>query len=58
MIIKKVIKDDYKADSILDLGVDDRCRLAIVLKKKYRLDTKRISRKVRVEYDILKKLLG
>ena len=58
MIIKKVIKDDYKADSILDLGVDDRCRLAIVLKKKYRLDTKRLSRKVRVEYDILKKLLG
>lgn len=58
MIIKKLIKDEYKVDSILDLGVDDRCRLAVVLKKKYRLDTKRISRKVRIEYDILKKLFG
>ena len=27
MIIKKLIKDEYKVDSILDLGVDDRCRL-------------------------------
>lgn len=58
MIIKKIVKDDYKADSVLDLGVDDRCRLAIALKKKYRLDTKRISRKVHLEYNLLTKLFG
>lgn len=60
MIIKKVIKDDYKADSILDLGVDDRCRLAIVLKKKYRLDNGEtdFQGKVRESDDILKKFLG
>ena len=55
-IVNQVLRDHFKVDSVKDLGVDDKCRLALILKRKYRVDTKRIARKIHVEVAVLNKL--
>lgn len=57
-VITHVIDEKFKASSLKDLSVDDRCRLAVILKKKYRIDTKRIARKVQIAPDVLNRLFG
>ncbi len=57
-VISHVIGEKFKASSLKDLSVDDRCRLAVILKKKYRIDTKRIARKVQIAPDVLNRLFG
>lgn len=57
-VISHVIDEKFKASSLKDLSVDDRCRLAVILKKKYRIDTKRIARKVQISPDVLNRLFG
>ena len=56
-IIYNNLKKHFNTNSIKDLSVDDRCRLAIILKKDYRIDTKRIARKLRIDLAALKELL-
>lgn len=56
LIIQRMLRNEYKVRFLSDLSVDERCRMAIVLKKKYKLDLKRISRKLHIELNILKKL--
>ena len=55
-IVNQVLRDHFKVGSVKDLGVDDKCRLALILKRKYRVDTKRIARKIHVEVAVLNKL--
>lgn len=55
-IIFRNMKEKFNASSISDLSLDDRCRLAVILKKKYRVDIKRIARKIQVEVSVLNKL--
>lgn len=57
-VISHVIDEKFKTSSLKDLSVDDRCRLAVILKKKYRIDTKRIARKVQIATDVLNRLFG
>ena len=46
----------FKVSSVRELGVDDRCRLAMVLKNKYKVNVKRIARKLQIDVVVLKKL--
>lgn len=55
-IIYQSLKEKFNASSVSALSIDDRCRLAVILKKKYRVDTKRIARKIQVEVSVLNKL--
>jgi len=55
-IINQILRERFKVNSVKDLGVDDKCRLALSLKKKYRIDTRRIARKIQVEVAVLNKL--
>ncbi len=55
-IVYQILRDQFKVGSVKDLGVDDKCRLALILKRKYRIDTKRIARKIQVEVSVLNKL--
>lgn len=55
-VIYHLITEMFNASSLKDLSVDDRCRLAVILKKKYRIDTKRIARKVQIAPDVLNRL--
>lgn len=55
-IIYQNVKEKFSASSVSDLSIDDRCRLAVILKKKYRVDTKRIARKIQLEVSVLNKL--
>ena len=55
-IIYQILRDRFNVNSVKDLGVDDKCRLALILKRKYRIDTKRIARKIQVEVAALNKL--
>lgn len=50
------IKKMFKADSVRELGTDDRCRLAVVLRNKYKVTIKRIARKLQIDVVTLKKL--
>ena len=55
-IIYQILREHFKVNSVKELGVDDKCRLALILKRKYRIDTKRIARKIQVEVAVLNKL--
>ena len=50
------LKKMFKVSSVRELGVDDRCRLAMVLKNKYKVNVKRIARKLQIDVAVLKKL--
>ena len=56
-IIYQSLKKNFNAHSLNDLSIDNKCRLAIILKKNYRIDTKRIARKLRIDLAVLKELL-
>ena len=55
-VIALTLKKMFKASSINELGADDRCRLAIVLRTKYKVTVKRIARKLHMDLSTLKKL--
>ncbi len=57
-IISQILRKRFNTNSINDLSIDDRCRLAIILKKDYRIDMKRIARKLRMDLYVLKELFG
>jgi REP element-mobilizing transposase RayT len=55
-VISQSLKKMFKVSSVRELGVDDRCRLAMVLKNKYKVNVKRIARKLQIDVAVLKKL--
>ena len=55
-IIYQKAKELFNAGSVKDLGADDRCRIAVILKRKYRVDTKRIARKLKLDIALLNEL--
>lgn len=57
-IISQILRKRFNTKSINDLSIDDRCRLAIILRKEYRIDMKRIARKLRIDLPVLKELFG
>lgn len=57
-VIRQNVKKMFSVDSVSELGADDRCRLAVMLRNKYKVATKRIARKLRIDVATLKKLFG
>ncbi len=55
-VIALTLRKMFKVNTINELGVDDRCRLAIVLRTKYKVTVKRIARKLHMDLSTLKKL--
>lgn len=55
-IIFHSLRKEFNVNSINDLSMDNRCRLAVILKKRYRVDTKRIARRLRIDVTVLNKL--
>ena len=55
-IIAKKLKTIFKVNTLNDLGTDDRCRLAMVLKNKYKVTVKRIARKLHIDVSTLNRL--
>ena len=56
-IIWTLVRNKFNAKSISELGTDDRCRLAVALRKKYYIEPKRICRKVGLPMATLEELL-
>lgn len=57
-VIAQTLRKKFNVSSINELGADDRCRLATVLKNKYKVTVKRIARKLHMDVSTLKKLFG
>ena len=55
-IVFQCLRKEFNVNSINDLSMDNRCRLAVILKKRYRVDTKRIARRLRIDVAVLNKL--
>lgn len=55
-VIAQILKKTFNVSNIYELGSDDRCRLAMVLKTKYKVTVKRIARKLHIDISILNKL--
>ena len=55
-IISQTVRKMFKASTVRELGVDDKCRLALVLKTRYRVNIKRIARKIQIDIETLKRL--
>ena len=55
-IIAQTLKKLFKVNSLNELDPDDRCRLAMVLKNKYKVTVKRIARKLHMDVSTLNKL--
>lgn len=55
-IIFQSLKKHFNTNSITDISIDNRCKLAVILKKEYRIDTKRLARKLRIDLKVLEKL--
>jgi len=55
-IVVRTLRTTFKASSLDELSADDRCRLAMLLRNKYRVNAKRIARKLHIDPGTLKKL--
>lgn len=55
-IIFQNLKKQFNVNSVNELSTDNKCRLAVILKRRYRIDTKRIARKLRIDVAVLNKL--
>ena len=55
-VIAQTLKKLFKVNSLNELDPDDRCRLAMVLKNKYKVTVKRIARKLHMDVSTLNKL--
>jgi REP element-mobilizing transposase RayT len=55
-VIAQTLKTIFKVNTLNDLGTDDRCRLAMVLKNKYKVTVKRIARKLHIDVSTLNRL--
>lgn len=55
-VIRQNVRKMFNADSVRDLGTDDRCRLAVLLRNKYKVNVKRIARKLQINMAAVKKL--
>jgi REP element-mobilizing transposase RayT len=55
-VISQTLKTMFKVNTLNELGADDRCRLAMVLKNKYKVTVKRIARKLHIDVSTLNRL--
>lgn len=55
-VISISVKKMFNVSSVRELGIDDRCRLAVHLKTKYRVNIKRIARRLQLDVSTLKRL--
>lgn len=55
-VIRQNVKKMFNAGHIRELGADDRCRLAVLLRNKYKVNIKCIARKLQINVTTLKKL--
>jgi len=55
-IIAQTLKKMFKVNTVNELGIDDRCRLAMVLKNRYKVSIKRIARKIHMDISVLNEL--
>lgn len=55
-LIYQNVKEMFKVNSVNTLNIDEKCRLAALLKKKYHIDNKRIARKLKLSLDIIESL--
>lgn len=55
-IVFQCLRNEFNVNSVNELSIDNRCRLAVILKKRYRVDTKRIARRLRIDVAALNKL--
>ena len=55
-LIYQNVKEMFKVNSVKTLNIEEKCRLAVQLKKRYRLDNKRIARKLKLDLKIIKDL--
>ena len=56
-VIWSIVRNQFKVSSVTELGNDDRCRLAVILRKKYYVEPKRIARKVGLPLNIVQELI-
>ena len=57
-IIWSTLKNQFKVKSAAELGIDEKCRLALMLRKKYYIEPKRICRKVGLPLATVNELLA
>ena len=56
LIINDSLRKRYNVDNVWELNNDDRCRLAVSLRKKYKIEPKRIARKLHMDINVINKL--
>ena len=54
--IWSIVHNQFKVNSVAELGNNDKCRLAVMLHKKYYIEPKRICRKVGLPLSIVNEL--
>ena len=57
-VMAQTLRKVFNVSSINELGPDDRCRMAMVLKTRYKVTIKRIARKLHMDVSTLKKLFA
>ena len=55
-LIYQNVKEMFNVNSVNTLNIEEKCRLAVQLKKRYRLDNKRIARKLKLNPEIIETL--
>lgn len=58
MIINDCLHSQYGVKKVFELSNDDRCRLAVLLRKKYKIEPKRIGRTLHIDKDVITKLFS
>ena len=57
-IIWSIVRNQLRANSVAELGTDRKCQLAVMLRKKYYIEPKRICRKVGLPLATVQNLIG
>lgn len=55
-LIYQNVNEMFNVNSVNTLNIEEKCRLAVQLKKRYRLDNKRIARKLKLDLKIVEDL--
>lgn len=57
-LLWNIAKNQYSVNSVTELGIEDRLRVATTLRKKYNVDSKRICRKLSLPLKTVQELFG
>ena len=55
-LIYQNVKEMFKVNSVNTLNIEEKCSLAVQLKKRYHLENKRIARKLKLSLEIIETL--